>query len=286
MTSTMPRIGYVLNTYPRLSETFILQEILELERRGVDVTIFSLKRPDEGKFHPGVVRVKAAVQYLDTLKPQRWWRWLQEEWETVQPHLPGLWRVIEEVVPMAAGATMDEVFLGMMVGSRARALGLDALHAHFANTSCNVAHFAHRTTGIPYSFTAHAKDIFTDTVDHAFLARKISDSRFMITVSEYNRQYLEEACPDADLSKIRVLYNGINLDFFAPGPVADSRSESLILGVGRLVAKKGFADLIRACGILRDRGLGFTCRIIGKGREEPRLNQLIAELNLTERVTL
>jgi glycosyltransferase involved in cell wall biosynthesis len=147
--------------------------------------------------------------------------------------------------------------------------------------------FVSRLTGIPYSFTAHAKDIYHQEVNLDSLRSKIRSARFVVTVSAFNRAYLKSLMsdwPDAP-GDVRRLYNGIDLAAFRPDP-AVQREAGLILSVGRLVEKKGLDDLVRACGLLRDRGLPFRCEIIGKGPLKDELNHLIADLHLENRVQL
>lgn len=279
-------IGYVVRMFPRFSETFVLQEILELERQGASVTVFSLNKPNEGRFHPALSRLKARVLYLDDREAKRWWSWLPDEWPVIEPYAGALWRLVQEVAMKKDGAEIDNVFYGALLSARAKALGVEALHAHFATVSCSLAHYAHRISGIPYSFTAHAKDIFADTVDRAFLTRKINESRFAVTVTEYNRRFLVEQHPGVNADRIRVLYNGVDLDFFSQDGTVIRHDPPVILGIGRLVAKKGFADLVRATDILKQSGQRFRCVIIGQGREESTLRGMIEESNLTAEVEL
>lgn len=278
------RIGYVVRMFPRFSETFVLQEILELERQGVEVAIFSLNKPNEGRFHPGLARLRAPIYYLDDREAKKWWTWLPDEWPHLGTDRSALWNVIDETTQKRDGGEIDTVFYGAMLGAKSRALGLHGLHAHFATTACSLAYYAHRITGIPYSFTAHAKDIFSDSVDRSFLTAKINAARFAVTVTEFNRRFLVEQHPDADASRIRVLYNGVDLDFFAPGESVSKVDPPVILAVGRLVAKKGFADLVRACSLLKTQGIAFRCEIVGQGREESPLRALAEELRVEDRI--
>ena len=280
------RIGYVVRMFPRFSETFVLQEILELERQGVEVTIFSLNKPNEGRFHPGLARLRAPIYYLDDREAKKWWTWLPDEWAAFGTDRTPLWQLIDETAQKRDGAELDTVFYGSLLAARSRTLGLDALHAHFATVSCSLVHYAHRVAGIPYSFTAHAKDIFSDSVDRNFLTAKINAARFVVTVTEFNRRFLVEQHPAADASRIRVLYNGIDRGFFSPDDAVGKLDPPTILAVGRLVAKKGFADLIRACAQLKSQGVSFRCVIIGQGREETALRELAAQLGIEDRIEL
>ena len=280
------RIGYVVRMFPRFSETFVVQEILELERQNVEVVIFSLLKPDEGRFHPALSRVKAPIIYLEDMAPRKWPSWIAGEWKYLAPHAGRLWDLINELIPADDPMAIDLAFTSAALASQALRSGIDAFHAHFATVSSTAAFYASRIAGIPFSFTAHAKDIFSDNVDRNLLTAKINASCFTVTVSNYNREFLTSLLPDAVADRIRVLYNGVDLDYFSYRPMPPEDTTSVILSVGRLVAKKGFADLVTACGHLRDHGHAFRCLIVGHGREESPLRTQIASLGLNGAVTL
>jgi glycosyltransferase involved in cell wall biosynthesis len=141
------------------------------------------------------------------------------------------------------------------------------------------AHFA----GVPYTFTAHAKDIFHESVRKDDLRRKLEDAAGVVTVSGYNVEYLSEIS-DAARTKINRIYNGLHLDQF-PYTSPQERAP-LIVGVGRLVEKKGFCDLVYACAMLARKGIDFRCLIIGAGEEEGKLRETIERLGLTGTVEL
>ncbi len=280
----MTRIAYILKMYPRFSETFIVNEILELERQGVDVRIYSLRKPDDGRFHPSLARVKANVVYA----PQ----YPQMEPERVRAaHLAVAAARPAEYAALRAYAEGLEQPFGLkrflqagFIAAHLLKHPVDALHAHFASSATRVASMVTRLTGIPYSFTAHAKDIFHEEVSPASLQRKIAGARFVVTVSRYNQAYLRQIQNGAG-GDVRCLYNGIDLRHFKPNPRV-AREPGLILSVGRLVEKKGFVPLIHACALLALRGLDFRCEIVGAGEQQALLARLIADLRLDGRVSL
>jgi len=278
------KVGYFVKMYPRLSETFILNEILELERRGVEVTIFSLKKPNEGRFHPQVSEVKAPVYYLDDLEPKKGWAMLAENWPALSSRRFELWKLLEELIPQNDPQLLELFFAAAWAAALAASRGLMQLHAHFATLPSTAAYFAARISGLPFSFTAHAKDIFQDTVNRKMLEEKLSAARFVITVTEFNRRFLTSSFPSVPAEKIRVLYNGINLDFFNYEP-GGKREKNLILCIGRLVPKKGFPDLLEACAVLKSKQTPFECVIIGQGEEEAALEAKRQELGLSDCVT-
>lgn len=277
-----PKVGYVLKRFPRLSETFILNEILELERRGVPIEIFSLLEPAEEVRHEALNRVQAPLTYLAQDR-------FLKTWQIREEHLAD--RTFRER-PFAMLFPGEEVLEDAVLALKAAALsavarlrGVEHLHAHFATAATTVAMLAGRLTNIPYSFTAHAKDIYHEYVNTTLLREKIRGARFVITVSEYNRRHLLELAGENLSPKIFKVYNGIDLNRFQPDPSTHPEPD-LILGVGRLVEKKGFHHLVQACRLLKDWECPFRCLIVGKGPEEASLARQISKLGLQDRVTL
>jgi glycosyltransferase involved in cell wall biosynthesis len=157
------------------------------------------------------------------------------------------------------------------------------LHAHFATTSTTVAQITSAITGVPFSFTAHAKDIFHQDNDFVALATKFEQAKRAITVSDFNYHYLTQEL-SVDREKVVKIYNGLDLDQF-PYSSPEQR-ESMICAIGRLVEKKGFCDLITACQQLKLQGINFQCEIIGDGELKHELQQQINDLELKDIVTL
>ena len=271
------RVGYVVKRYPRYSETFIVNEILAHEEAGLDVEIFALRGPEDTHFQDIISRVRAPVTYLpDRLqKTSDFWLTLQN----AAGHCPTLWNTIGHF----AGTDAREIAHGSALAALAVERGITHLHAHFATSAATAARFASHVTGIPYTFTAHAKDIFHDSVDPVDLAGKITDARAVVTVSDFNVDYLNERYPSA-AQKIHRIYNGLDLQRFPFTPAGDRRPT--IVAVGRLVEKKGFEYLIEACARLRDRGVPFTCKIVGSGEREAALRDLIVQRGLQAEVDM
>ena len=271
-----PRVAYILKMYPRFSETFILSEILELERQGVDVHIYSLKKPDDGRFHADVSRVRARVTYAPEsplLAPRAFYEAHRRVmgWDRGR-YLRTLWGVLRR---RRAGALKRFLQAGYLA-TRLREDGITHAHAHFASSATSVALYLNRLMGLPYSFTAHAKDIYSDGVSTDVLERKLRSASFAVTVSDYNREYL---APLGGGEKVRRIYNGLDLRQFSPNGTHPD-APPLVLAVGRLVEKKGFEELIRACAVLRRDGRRFRCLIVGKGEREGALRALIRDLEL------
>lgn len=272
--SASDRVGYVLKMYPRFSETFVLTEMLALEAAGTDLRVFSLRHPNDGRFHPALGDLRAPVTYLPArLRPSELWTLLR----TRRAQLPGL----GEHLGLLLSVSPDEAGAAVELAARARDDGLTHLHAHFGSTATTVARVAARLAGIGYSFTAHAKDIFHEEVVADDLAAKLREARFVVTVSDFNLSHLRQRF-GADAATVVKLYNGLDLRSFGFDARARTRR---VVAVGRLVEKKGFDDLLRAAALLRDAGRPVPVDIAGAGAEEARLRDLTADLGLTGLVT-
>ena len=271
-------IAYILKMYPRFSETFILNELLELERQGVALRIFSLREPNDGIVHGEVELVRGAVSYI-RLRPVL---------AVARAHARVFRRSpvrYAKALLLALGprrrSSVKHFLKAGMVSDHIQQEGMRHVHAHFASTAASVALHVHRLTGVPYSFTAHAKDIYRHGLDFDHLRTKLNQAQFAVTVSDYNRHHL------ARLGGGHVvrIYNGLDLRRFVPN--GGRRDEPpLILGIGRLVEKKGFDVLVHACALLRDDGVRFHCLIAGKGELKHELRRLISALDLEQHVEL
>jgi glycosyltransferase involved in cell wall biosynthesis len=263
-----------------LSETFILNEILSLEDRGVPIHIFALAPSRDPKFHEGVTRLRATIVYVPGLSDHR--SLLRYVRASADRHPRAFRRELLRVLTRARPKLLWRFLQAAYIAERAARVRVDRFHAHFANRSTTVARIASRISGIPYSFTAHAFDIYRSDVSPRVLRRKIDDANFVITISESNQYHLEMVADESG-DKIRLLHNGIDLSKFTPAQAPD-RPSFTILCVARLVEKKGLPYLIEACRHLRDRGLDFQCWIVGRGNQRPRLARMIHDARLEDRV--
>ena len=271
-----PRIGYVLKMYPRFSETFVVTEILALQDQGVELDIFSLRPPTDGRFHEALSRVQAAVTYLPTPgKPPEIWAALSDARELHRERF-------DACLGDLLAAPPTDACQALLLAGLVRERGITHLHAHFGTVSAAVARLASRIAGITYSVTLHAKDIFHESVDDDELTVRISDAAAVVTVSDFNERYLRERYGDAAHTLVRI-YNGIDLETFAPARPDDR--PPLVVGVGRLVEKKGFHHLVDAVALLRDRGRPIRLELVGGGAEENALRARVASLDLEDRVT-
>ncbi|MBK8097479.1 MAG: glycosyltransferase family 4 protein [Planctomycetes bacterium] len=272
-------VGYVLKKFPRASETFILNEILELQRQGTQVTVFSLNRPDDGVFHRGLAELQRPVIYLPTRKSDAWLGHLQQNVDLLRQGAPRLWAEMEDLLRAARPDFWQILGQGLDVALAARIAGVHRLHAHFATVAAYVARTANALTALPFSVTCHAKDIYRENVTGAQFQSLLGRAAFVVTVCEANRRHIERHLT-ASLP-LRVLYNGVDVEAFHPRHRAPE-ARPLLLGVGRLVEKKGFHVLLDAAALLARDGIRPRVLLVGDGEEHERLTTQTAALQLRD----
>jgi glycosyltransferase involved in cell wall biosynthesis len=272
----------VLKGFPRISETFISGEILGLEREGVQVRIISMRHPREEFTHASVRSIKAPVDYLPTTLRGNLLRLARSNLKALArrpgPYLRGLARALARMAKTRRIATLRHFLQGgHIVGHILPGSGISHLHAHFAHSPSSVARFAADVAGLPFSFTAHAKDIYTQKPER--LAEKLARAEMAITCTRYNQARLVSLAPNG--STVHCIYHGVDLSLFQP-PQRNDEAEPpyRILTVARLAAKKGVDTVMRAVRILRDAGLDVRHDVIGEGDDRAQLLRLRDELGL------
>lgn len=283
----------VLKGYPRISETFISNEIKLLEEMGFTIHIYSMRAPRENFSHDSIKAIKAKVTYLpssmffglpallwynirlfarmpkrymECLKLMRTRFWLAPKKHTWIKHM------------LQAGYIMQKSVIddGVELGH---------IHGHFAHTPTTVTMYAAKLAGIPFSFTAHAKDIYTQ--DPRRFEDKIDLAKFVVTCTRYNEEYLSRVSKNA--KPIHCVYHGINLDLFSPnGRTTEARPPYNILTVARFVPKKGIDTILHALAKLRSEGLDFHYTLVGEGktRQNRAVIKLVHDLGLEDVTTM
>ncbi len=277
-------VGYVVGTWPRLSESFILNEILALERQGVPLRIFSVKNPKDEPVHAKVAQVRAEVTYLSLGRNRKVVR--QANLRVFCQRPVRYCRTLLRAMRFRRWSAVRRFFQAAYLADILSRQPLARLHAHFANDPTLVTMFAHQLTGIPYAFTAHAKDIYVKTPPNQLRA-EAELAQAVITCTDYNQRYLLNRIGPTLNGKLQCIYHGLDLSQFTffwprvpvPGP-------PLILSVARLVEKKGLCDLIAAADILRQKGCCFQIEIVGDGPLRRALATQITQLALDEWVRL
>lgn len=270
------RIGYVTKVYPRFSETFIVNEILAHEAAGLAIDIFSLKPPRDPHFQDVIARVRAGVTYLPENAPKAevFWTALREA-----RGMPGF----RDGMQAGETATADEMYAAILLAREIPPRGIVHLHAHFGTSAATVARIAAALSATSFSFTAHAKDIFHESVSPEEFVATLRDAAAVVSVSDYNVTYLRELYGQC-AARVRRVYNGLELERFPYRPPSDRPAR--IVAVGRLVEKKGFEILIDACALLRSRDVTVECDILGTGELERALRARIEGHGLQRSVVL
>ena len=285
---TSPKLAYLIRMFPQISETFIANEILGLERLGLELELYSYRRPRDRVLHQCVREIQTPVTYL----PDPLNRNVRQLWAAnarayrVDP--ARFRRVTRSVFGQAVSMRNPDVWRRFIQAAyladliSAREVG--HLHAHFAHRATQVTLLASMLSAIPFSFTAHAKDIYT--TPPARLRHRIRAASFVVTCTQANAGYLRSIVDEDQRHKIHLCYHGVDVEKFSPDETARSRQPPVVLAVGRLVPKKGHRYLIEACGVLRDLGYDFRCVVVGKGPERRALEELIRERGLSDIVEL
>ncbi|MBW4621521.1 MAG: glycosyltransferase family 4 protein [Cyanosarcina radialis HA8281-LM2] len=284
--SPSPRVGYVLKRYPRYSETFIVNEILAHEAAGLKIEIFALRPPEDTHFQNIISQVRAPVRYIRKPVQGRTSEFLNSLAPTAASYFWAELQAASQVIPdfwsklsIAQGERASTVYQAVWLAREVKLTNITHLHAHFGTVATSVARLAAHFTGIPYTFTAHAKDIFHESVDREDMTRKLSDAAATVTVSDYNLKYLQANYGSA-ANRVQRIYNGLDLSRLNYRSPLHRPPLPLILFVGRLIEKKGISVLVEACAQLRDWGSEFRCQIIGTGSLQTELQQQIQQLNL------
>lgn len=271
------RLGYLLRTFPVLSETFVSAEIGAVSAlTGQAPVVAALYRPGEGQAGVGDAIGQGNLLY---------WR------DIDKTRIPGLAWGLAELLARRPWVGADALFRsrsGLPLRDRLRALGLARyfqahgvthLHTHFGWEQADLLGHLRRLTGIPHSLTLHAADIF---VDAAQLARRLAGAAFVTTISEFNKRLLVERFGLAPAS-VHVVHCGVDLDTVRPIPEG-SPSVPRVFALGRMVPKKGFDVLLRALARLRSQGATFTAELAGDGPLRQSFMDLAGQLDLGDAV--
>jgi len=281
-----PRIAYMMSRFPKLSETFVLGEIVALERRGVRVDVYPLLRERAAIVHPDAVRVAAVARYEPFLSPGI--AASQLAWLARRPD--AYLRAWRDVLAETWGS--PNFFAGALgifpkvahMARRMEADGVTHVHCHFANHPAVAGLIVHRLTGIPFSFTAHGSDLHKD---RRMLPRKVAEAAFVATISHDNRRLILAECGEGVAEKVHVVRAGVDTALFAPREPRTPGGDALrVVCVGTLHEVKGQAHLVEACRLLAREGVAVTCRLVGDGPDRRDLEAAIAAAGLTGRVVL
>ena len=275
-------LAFVVNQFPRQVDAYFLRELSGLARRGLDFRLYSLLPPPRG----WAVHRDAEALLDRTIYPPPPLALLRRAATTTLGRPGSAAAAAARIVwghrrqPSALAKSLAVLPQSLAFAADMRRRGVRHIHANWATYPATAAFLVSRLTGIPFSFSGHATDIF---VHRAMLPEKIAAARFVLTCTQFNRRYLASVSPERS-EAIETIYHGVDLARFAPNGA--ERDPDLLLSVGTLRRCKGFDDLIRAVALLRERGRSLRLEIIGEGEERPALERLIAQLELGDRVEL
>jgi colanic acid/amylovoran biosynthesis glycosyltransferase len=281
------KLAYIIGSYPGVTKTFIDREIKTLRQWEVDIQTVSIRRPsakaslsaEQQKLQEGTIYVL----------PANWPRFFLSHFYFALFHFLTYFKTLLYLLSRSHPSRADwfKTVLhfgeGVYAAYLLRDQSVDRIHAHFIDRAATVALIIGRLLDRPYSVTAHANDIYTKKV---LLYEKLDQAEFSVTVSEFNKSYLLDTYPDLDADRIHVLHPWIDMSRFQPPPTRPAHDALRILSVGRLVEKKGHGYLIKACHLLRTKGIDLECRIIGSGPLKSELEADIERYELQDCVHL
>lgn len=309
--STPPgtRIAYVMSRFPRLTETFILYEILALERRGVQVEIYPLLRERKTRVHPdGASVIRKAVDLMSRDERQVVMH-PEAQQLTSRVHYSPLLDVGIVATNLRQLLRRPSAYLGALIalvrhnvgssnyllgglatfplavsiGAQMQRAGIMHLHAHFANHPTAAAFVIRRIFGIPFSFTGHGADL---QVDQHMLRQKIQEASFVRAISEDGRDLLAAHAPPAARTKLTVVPCGIDTGSFDLGLPRDAIGDpATLLCIATLYEVKGHAYLFEACAHLLRHGRMVRCLLVGDGPDRRALEERVERLGLTAHIS-
>ncbi len=284
-----PLLCMVLKGYPRISETFISNEILNLEQLGFNIHIISMRHPRERFSHASVKQIKAKVDYLPSTIMDHLPKLIYHNLKALSKHPKNYFKALKKAavrwMRTRKSATIKHLLqAGYLVDKLLPGKQIVHFQAHFAHSPTSVAMFASMLSGIPFSFFAHAKDIYTSNPKQ--LAEKIRLARFVVTCTRYNQRFLS-GLNHGNATPLFCVYHGINLDYFVNDRMVKAPENPYqILTVARMTEKKGLDNIYKALSILKSRGVSFHHTLIGEGDDHPKVIELIRSLGLNSETTL
>lgn len=281
------KVAYIMSRFPKLTETFILYEMLAMGQHGIQVEVYPLLREHEERMHPEAGQfveiahfqpflslpiIRANLHFL-LRKP---FAYLKVLWDVLRANW-GSFNFFTGVI----GIFPKSVLFAYQM----RADNVQHIHAHFASHPAAAAFIVHRLVGIPYSFTAHGSDLHRD---RHMLREKVAEAAFVAAISDFNKDLIIRECRGNYREKIKVVHCGVDTEVFRARsyetPYEKGENPFMILCVGTLHEVKGQAYLIDACRQLQDRGLNFECHFVGDGPDRKSLTNLVEQAGLDDKV--
>lgn len=278
------KVVYIVSRFPKLTETFILYEILAVERQGVQVELYPLQRERTQIMHPEAAPLVERAHYtpmISLLILQAHLYFLTRKPETYLATLWTLFRANWGSMRYFGGAL---AFFPKAVywARKMETENIEHIHAHFASHPAAVAYVIHQLTGIPYSFTAHGSDLHRD---RHMLREKVQDAAFAATISNYNKDVILAECGEEFGPQVKIIHCGVDTEFFSMnghGEHLDQSGSPSVICVGTLHEVKGQSYLLEACQLLHGRGFDVECQLVGDGPDRSILEQQALQLGIND----
>jgi colanic acid/amylovoran biosynthesis glycosyltransferase len=281
------KVAYIMSRFPKLTETFILYEMLAMQRQGVQVELYPLLRERVEVMHAEAMPFVEAAHYQPFISLPIVRANLHFLWKKPRAYLGTLWTLLRAnwgsfgFLSGAAGIFPKSVLFAHQMQKD----GVNHVHAHFASHPAAAAFIIRRLAGIPFSFTAHGSDLHRD---RHMLCEKVAEAAFVVAISNYNREVILKECQGEHGDKVSVVHCGVDTEVFRHRSHATSHEQGMspfmILCVGTLHEVKGQPYLIEACRMLQERGIDFVCHFVGDGPDRASLTTLAEQAGLSERV--
>ena len=286
-TDAKQKVAYMMSRFPKITETFILYEMLAVQQQGVPVEVYPLRREKTNVVHPEAVPFVARAHFIPYISKDILQAHLHYALRRPRAYFGTLGTLLRENLGSrryligALGLFPKAVYFAQCMSED----GVSHIHAHFASHPAAAAYVIHRLTGIPYSFTAHGSDLHRD---RHMLAEKVAHAALVVPISNYNREIILQECNGRFGDKVTVIHCGVDVSVFQPRtePTPHERGQApfSILCIGTLHEVKGQQYLIDACRTLAEQGVTVECHFAGDGPDEEALTQRAAAAGLAEQM--
>ena len=281
------KVAYIMSRFPKLTETFILYEMLAMQQQGIQVEVYPLLREREEVMHPEAVQFVEVAHFqpfisLPILRANLYFFWkkpfvyLKTLWDLLRANW-GSFNFLTGVI----GIFPKTVLFAYQM----HAANVQHVHAHFASHPAAAGFIIHRLVGIPYSFTAHGSDLHRD---RHMLREKVAEAAFVAAISAYNKGLIISECHGNYREKVNVVHCGVDTEVFRSRshetPYEKGENPFMILCIGTLHEVKGQAYLIKACRLLKERGINFECHFVGDGEDRKALSERVEQAGLSDKV--
>lgn len=280
------KVAYIMSRFPKLTETFILYEMLAMQQ-SLHVEVYPLLRERDEVMHPEARHFVSIAHFQPFMSLPILRANLYFLWKKPLAYLKTLWDVLR------ANWGSYNFFTGVigifpktvLFAYQMRADQVQHVHAHFASHPAAAGFIIHRLVGIPFSFTAHGSDLHRD---RHMLREKVAEAAFVAAISEYNKELIISECGGEYREKVKVVHCGVDTEVFRARsyetPYEKGENPFMILCVGTLHEVKGQPYLIEACRLLEERGHTFECHFVGDGPDRKDLNELVEHFGLSSKV--